>query len=54
MSRKDYRLFAEEIRCEPDAELRRCMAEIASRVFARDNARFDCERFYSACEPRRK
>lgn len=65
MSRKDYRAFAEIIAAERsmarhqlanggnDGEVKlrttRNIAFSMADVFARDNARFDRERFYEAC-----
>jgi hypothetical protein len=48
MSRKIYRAFAEVLSSATDrAEIIQGMV----RIFARDNGRFDAERFIQACQP---
>ena len=50
MSRKDFNMFAEEIRYSnlPIDERRRC-AELIARACRQINPRFSNERFFAAC-----
>jgi hypothetical protein len=50
-SKRDYVAAAAEIRAHPNAEARWLAAGLLANVFAKDNPRFDREKFLKACEP---
>lgn len=49
MSRKDFKLIAENISHITDATARRMAAIAVAAACAQLNARFDSERFFQAC-----
>jgi hypothetical protein len=49
MSTKDYVATAKQFRTMTDDISRSLAARAMAKVFAADNCRFDCERFYIAC-----
>jgi len=59
MTKKDYVKFAEMIRVDRNTFARSELGSLAfiqeqiADIFAHDNSKFDRQRFYDACEPKK-
>jgi hypothetical protein len=50
MTKKDYKLIAEAIKSMPPIVARSVVASFIAGALAKDNPRFDTQKFFKACQ----